>query len=151
MTKPTTQDLLRKINYIESDLEIHKQILFSIPSSDTAEMEKIVGIIATKKKEIETLRQQIKEQDPEEFSRIQSLDTVVNAFKLLATEKKFTSVTSKTMTEGCSLQLAGGKSIDCLVKACDEAGNWSIITLDGKIEEYDAFLVAEKPPENPLQ
>ncbi|EKD39250.1 MAG: hypothetical protein ACD_75C00464G0001, partial [uncultured bacterium] len=32
MTKPTVQDILKRINYIEADIDIQKQILFSIPS-----------------------------------------------------------------------------------------------------------------------
>ena len=42
MTHPKTEDLLKKINYIEADLEIQKQILFSIPSANKEEIEKTI-------------------------------------------------------------------------------------------------------------
>ncbi len=60
MTNTNIQDLLKKINYIEADIEIQKQILFSIPSDQEPEMEKTITGIAAKKEEIEILRQQIK-------------------------------------------------------------------------------------------
>ncbi|EKD40137.1 MAG: hypothetical protein ACD_75C00161G0001, partial [uncultured bacterium] len=77
MTKPTTQDLLKRINYIEADIDIQKQILYSIPSEQTAEMEKTIALIAAKKQEIETLRQQIQESDPEEHARIVALEKTI--------------------------------------------------------------------------
>jgi len=145
-----TQDLLKKINYIEADIEIQKQILFSTPSEQTAEMEKTIGLIAAKKAEIETLRQQIRELDPEEFARILIFEKAINDFKNLAKTRQFTSITGKNINESCRLAMKDGEPIDCLVKACDAEGNWTIITLDGEIRHFEQAAVTEKPAESPI-
>jgi len=145
-----TQDLLKKINYIEADIEIQKQILFSIPAEDTTEMEKTITIIAAKKAEIETLRQQIRELDPEEFARILVFEKAINEFKALAKTRQFTSIIGKNINEICQLAMKNGEQIECLIKACDAEGNWSIITLDGEIRHYEQAAVTEKPAESPI-
>ncbi len=144
------QDLLKMINYIEADIEIQKQILFSIPSEQRGEMEKTVAIIAAKRAEIETLRQQIKEIDPAEFERIIIFEKAINEFKQLATTRQFTSITGKNINESCQLALNNGEAVECLVKACDAEGNWTIITLDGEIRHFAQSVVAEKPVETPI-
>ncbi len=143
-------DLLKMINYIEADIEIQRQILLSIPSEQREEMEKTIGIIAAKKGEIETLRQQIKEFDPAEFERIVVFEKAINAFKELATTRQFTSITGKNINESCQLELTNGKAVECLVKACDAEGNWTIITLDGELHHFAQSAVAEKPVETPI-
>ncbi len=145
-----TQDLLKKINYIEADIEIQKQILFSIPANQQAEMEKTIASIAAKKAEIQKLRQEIKEIDPEEFDRILIFEMAVSEFKELSTTRQFTSITGKNINESCSLALIGGKSVECLIKACDPEGNWTIISLEGEIRHFPAAEVAEKASETPL-
>jgi hypothetical protein len=144
------QDLLKKINYIEADIEIQKQILFSIPSEKQAEMEKIVAIIAAKKTEIETLRMQIKGIDPEEFARILMFEKAIDEFKKLAATRQFTSITGRNITEECVLTLRERKSVECLVKACDADGNWTIIDIEGKIQNFSKDTVAEEPAKSPL-
>ena len=139
------QDLLKKINYIEADIEIQKQILFSIPSEQQMEMEKTVAVIAAKKSEIATLRQQIKEIDPQEFERILVFEEVINEFKQLAAARQFTSITGKNITEECVLTLHDSTAVECLVKACDADGNWTIINLEGKIEFFPKNAVSDKP------
>ncbi len=144
------QDLLKKINYIEADIEIHKQILFSLPSDQQAEMEKTVAIIAAKRAEIETLRQEIRSIDPAEFERIVIFEKAINEFKRLATTRQFTSITGKNINESCQLALKNLPAVECLIKACDVDGNWTIITLDGEICHYEQAVVAEKPVETPV-
>ena len=129
------QDILKKINYIEADMAIQKQILFSIPSADTDEMEKTLKIIAGKKAMIADLREQIKAIDPEEFNRIQVFEKASQQFRQLTTEKKFVEITTLNEEEQCSIQPKEGNAIDCVVKAKDEAGNFTVITLDGEIVE----------------
>ena len=136
-----TQDLLKKINYIEADIEIQKQILFAIPSDQREEMEKIIKIIAAKKEEIDKLRKMIQEEDPEEFARILALEQAISEFKILAADKKFSSITGRNIGEDCLLTLQDGERIDCLVKACDAAGDWTVITLDGKIRHFPGASV----------
>jgi len=147
MTNPTTQDLLKKINYIEADIEIQKQILFSIPSKEKGQMEKTIKIIAEKKEEIEVLRQEIQATDPEEFQRIVVFEEALAQFKTIAMETKFESILNKNVNEECALQLRDAPAIECLIKACDSNGNWTIITLEGEIRQFPQKDVAEKPPE----
>lgn len=150
MTRPTVQDLLKRINYIEADIEIQKQILFSIPSGQQSEMEKTIALIAAKKKEIEGLRQQIRELDPEEHRRIVAFEEVVSQFKQLAASRKFTAITGRNVGESCALALCNGTQVECLVKACDDSGDWTVITLEGQLQQYPKAAVAEKPAESPV-
>lgn len=145
-----TQDLLKKINYIEADIEIHKQILFSLPSDQREEMEKTVQIIAAKKKEIEGLLQEIRESDPEEFNRILALEETIDRFRQLTKTRQFTAITGRNIDEPCVLSLQNGDAVECLVKACDSAGNWTVITLEGQIREYPQADVTEKPVTVPV-
>lgn len=147
MSKPTVQDLLKKINFIEADLEIQKQILFSLPSDQKNEMEAIVKTIGDKKKDIEQLRLQIKEQDPSEYDRILLFEKAVEQFKKLAAEKNFKSVVGRNTDDQCILELKNSPNMDCLLKACDEKGNWTVVTMDGKVMEFNKDEVAELPPE----
>ena len=141
----STQDLLKKINYIEADIEIHKQILFSIPSDNRQEIEKILKVIAGKKEEINLLRQEIKEIDPEEDRWITVFENAVNDFKKIAADKKFQSIVSRNVNEPCSLSLTNKTELECLIKACDENGDWTIITLGGEIKYFEKDAVAEEP------
>ncbi len=140
----SAQDLLKKINYIEADIEIHKQILFSIPSDNRQEIDKILKVIAGKKEEINQLRQEIKKIDPEEDRRITVFETAVNDFKKIASETKFQSIVSRNVDEACSLSLTNKSELECLVKACDENGDWTIITLEGEIKYFGKDAVAEE-------
>jgi len=146
MTHPKTEALLKKINYIEADVEIQKQILFSIPSDQQTEMEKTISLIAAKKKEIEVLREELREIDPVEYNRIMTFEKTLNEFRKIAAEKPFQSIINRNVHDQCSLLLNGGDQVECLIKACDNDGNWTIITLDGEIRQFSAADVAEKPP-----
>ncbi len=141
----STQDLLKKINYIEADIEIHKQILFSTPSENRQEIEKILKVIAGKKEGINQLRQEIKKIDPEEDKWITVFENAVNDFKKIAAKKKFQSIVSRNVDEACSLSLTDKTKLECLIKACDENGDWTIITLEGEIKYFGKDAVAEKP------
>ncbi len=147
MTQPKTEDLLKKINYIEADVEIHKQILFSIPSAQKGEMEKVITKIAAKKEEIEILRHELKKHDPEEFDRIITFENALSEFKKIAASSPFQSIANRNVYEECALALQNGDKLECLIKACDKNENWTIITIDGEIKQFSATDVAEKPPE----
>ncbi len=146
MTQPTSQDLLKKINYIEADIEIQKQILFSIPSSEKTEMEKCIRFIADKKREIASLQQQIKKIDPDEYQRIMVFEEALNQFKKISGENHMESIVSRNIDEECVLNLKDGTSIDCLIKGCDRDGNWAVITIAGKTIQFSGAEVADKPP-----
>ncbi|MFH1153398.1 MAG: hypothetical protein V1793_06255 [Pseudomonadota bacterium] len=134
--KQKATDLLKKISYIEADIEIQKQILFSIPSNETEEMRKRLEVIAEKKGMIQTLRESIKEVDPEAHERILLFETAVTRFKKLAVGKRFVSVTTLAESNPCSITLSKDRTIDCLVKALDEDGNWTVFSLDGDVHEF---------------
>jgi hypothetical protein len=138
---PTTHDLLKKINYIEADIEIQKQILFSLPRTQHAEIEKTVKLIADQKAEIESLRQQIKAINPEEYEQILVFEKAVTKFKKLAATLHFQTIINKNPQEPCVLSLKSGESIECLIKACDALGDWTIINMQGEIHQFQAQSV----------
>lgn len=144
MSKPQIQDLLKRINYLEAEIEMQKQILFSRPSQNKKEIEEALQIIAAKKGEIGQLREQIKELDPQEYDQILIFEKAVEDFRKLATERDFQSIVGRNVGEECSLKLINGTSIECLIKACDKESNWTIITMQGEILDYPASEVAEK-------
>ncbi|GAB6191835.1 hypothetical protein [Desulfocastanea catecholica] len=146
MTHPKTQALLKKINYIEADLDIQKQILFSIPSAEKEEIEKAIVRIAARKKEIETLRQELHELDPVEYERILAFEVAVDKFKKIAAESPFQSIINRNINEECTLALKNDEKLQCLIKACDENSNWTVITLNGEIKQFPAAEVTEKAP-----
>ncbi|SLM29044.1 conserved hypothetical protein [Desulfamplus magnetovallimortis] len=132
----TTQDILKKINYIEADMEIHRQIIFSIPSDNKQEIENTLRLISQKKDQVAKLRTQIKEIDPEEFERIVRFEEASAKFKKLASEKKFKEIIALSESQECILKLKNNDSLPCLVKAKDESGEWTVLTFDGEIRTY---------------
>ncbi len=151
MPSAATQDLLRKINFIEVDVEIQKQILFSIPSDQTDEMEKTITLIAEKTKEIEELREKIRTIDPEEYQRITVFEKAITTFRELASKTEFQSIVSREIGGECVLDVKDSANIECLIKAYDAKENWTIITLDGELQQYTKAQVNEIPPEKPMQ
>lgn len=147
MTQPKTESLLKKINYLEADVEIQKQILFSIPSAQKEELEEIVSRIADKKEEIELLRQELRDHDPKEYDRIIIFEKAVVEFKKIASETPFQTIINRSINEQCTLLLKDGVGVECLVKACDDKNNWTVITVEGEVKQYEALTVAELPPE----
>lgn len=139
--KEKVRALLSKINYIETDLNLQKQILHAIPSDRKDEMEAVVVKIAGMKQQILDLRREIQETDPEEYGRIVAMEQAAERFKTLAREKKFVQVRSTDDQGLCSVTLNDGTRLDCLVAAQDEKGNWTLLDLDGGIKEYPGGLV----------
>ncbi len=133
--------ILQKINFIETDMALHKDILFSIPSDQKEEMERVLTQIAEMKGQIEALRLKIKEIDEDEYNRIIAIEAATEKFKALAQGKKFAQVNTLNETGECSITLNDGTRIDCLVAAREEDGNYIILTLDGETREYPGGLV----------
>jgi len=138
----TAQDILRKINYIEADMNIQKQILFSIPSAEKQEMEKILKVIAEQKQKIDALRQEMKAAAPDEYEKILIFEKAAQKFKALAAKKQFKEITTFDGTTPCIVSLKDGTIVDCLVKAQDDAGDWTAMTLDGTIQIFPADMLA---------
>lgn len=137
------QDLLKKITYIEADIEIQKQILFSIPSDDRTEIEHVIKIIAARKDEINTLRLELQSVSPTEHQNIVTLENALAEFKEIASRRKFASIIVKDINEECFLSFKNKGKIPCLVKACDENGGWTIITMEGTIQQFSEVDVDE--------
>lgn len=139
----SVQDILRKINYIEADMEIQRQILFSTPSDNKNEMEKVLKIMADLKNQVETLRAKIKKLDPEAHSHILRLEAATAEFKKLATANQFKSVKTWQPNEPCSTTLKSGETLECLVKAENENGDTIIITFDGTTKTFSKTEIAD--------
>ncbi len=133
--------LLQKINFIETDMDLHKQILVSIPSDNKAEIEKVIRTIADQKKEIETLRQEIKKIDETEYNRIIAIEQAAKNFRDISKNKKFILVNTLNEAGECSITLNDGTRLDCLVAAKEENGNWTILTLEGETKEFPSGIV----------
>ncbi|MCG8688379.1 MAG: DUF4988 domain-containing protein [Desulfobacterales bacterium] len=141
--KDRVKGLLQKINFIETDIEIQKQILFSIPTDQKDEMEKVMKVIASQKEQIQELRERIKEIDPDEYNRIITLEKAIETFRKLSQDRKFVAVNTMNETGECYITLNDGTKMDCLVSAKDEDGNWTVLTLDGETKEYPGGLIKE--------
>ena len=133
--------LLQKINFVEADMELHKQILFSIPSENTAEMEKVVNTIGDLKQQIQDLRDQIKETDEEEYNRIIAIEQAADHFRQISRDKKFIQVNTLNEDRQCFITFNDGTRLDCLVAAKEENGNWTVLTLEGETKEYPGSLI----------
>ncbi|RLB92694.1 MAG: hypothetical protein DRH26_05655 [Deltaproteobacteria bacterium] len=133
--------LLQKINFVEADMELHKQILFSIPSENTAEMEKVVKTIADLKKQIKDLRDQIKEMDEGEYHKIIAIEKAADQFRQISRDKKFVQVNTLNEDRHCFITFNDGTRQDCLVAAKEENGNWTVLTLEGETKEFPGSLI----------
>ena len=143
MSDRMIQQILQKINYLEAEIDIQKQILFSIPSANTEEIESTLRVIAARKSDIENLRRQINDLDPEEFARIVAFEEASARFMAIGAENTFTDLFYKQAGHECTLRLADGTIIDCLVKARDEKGGWTSLTNDGEVLRFDREQVVE--------
>ncbi len=133
--------LLQKINFVEADMELHKQILFSIPSENTAEMEKVVKTIVDLKKQIKDLRDQIKEMDEGEYHKIIAIEKAADQFRQISRDKKFVQVNTLNEDRHCFITFNDGTRQDCLVAAKEENGNWTVLTLEGETKEFPGSLI----------
>jgi len=128
--------LLQKINFIETDMDLHKQILLSIPSDNKAEMEKIIAKMADQKQQINALRQQIKKADEDEYNRIIAIEKATEIFRQIAKDKTFVQVNTLNESGVCFITFIDGTRLDCLVAAKEENGDWTVLTLEGETKEY---------------
>ena len=133
--------LLQKINFIETDMEVHKQILVSIPSENKSEIKTIVSKIAGQKHQINELRQQIKKIDEDEYNKIIAIEKAAQIFRQIAKNKKFVQVNTLNESGVCFITLNDGTRLDCLVTAKEENGNWTVLTLEGETKEYPSVII----------
>ena len=102
--------LLQQINFIESDMEMQKQILFSIPSDQKDEMEKVITKIASLKEQVKELRLKIKELDPDEHNRIMAIEAASEKFRQIAATKKFVEVDTLNESGECFITVKEGNT-----------------------------------------
>lgn len=133
--------LLQKINFIETDMDLQRQILLSIPSKEKDQMEEVVQKIADQKKQIQDLRMEIKRVDEDEYNRIIAIERAAETFRNLAADKKFVQVNNLNESGECFITLNDDTRIDCLVAAKEENGNWTVLTLDGETKEFPGGFV----------
>ncbi|SDU42697.1 hypothetical protein [Desulfobacula phenolica] len=133
--------LLQKINFIEADMELHKQILLSIPSDNKTEMEAVINKIADQKKQINDLRLEIKTLDKDEYNKILAIERAAQTFRQIAKDKKFVQVNTLNETGECFITFNDGTRLDCLVAAKEENGNWTVLTLEGETKEYPGGFI----------
>jgi hypothetical protein len=138
---PSVENILQKISLIEMDMELHKQILFSIPSDQKDEMEKVMQTIALQKQQVQDLRQKIKRVDQSAYDQILAIEKGTEDFKAMAAGKQFSRVDTPDDTGACSITLHDGTNLDCLVAAREENGNWMILTREGNIRQFPEGLV----------
>jgi len=133
--------ILQKINFIETDMELHKQILVSVPADDKTEMETIISKIADQKQQINELRQQIKKIDKDEYNRIIAIERAAETFRQISKDKKFVQVNTLNESGVCFITFNDGTRLDCLVTAKEENGNWTVLTLEGETKEYPGGFI----------
>jgi hypothetical protein len=135
------ETLLKKISFIETDMELHKQILVTIPSDKKDDLEQVMQTIAKQKQEIQDLRREIKQLDPGAYDRIIAIEKGTETFKTMAQDKQFDRVDTPDETGTCKLTLIDGTDVDCLVAAREENGDWMVLTLEGEIKQLSHVLV----------
>ena len=123
------------------DMELHKQILFSIPSDQKDEMEKVMHTIADKKQQVQDLRREIKGLDPSAHDQILAIEEGTQKFKALSRDKQFSRVDTPDDSGTCSITLNDGTCLDCLVAAKEENGNWMVLTREGRVRQFPRGLV----------
>jgi hypothetical protein len=142
--KGKIKGLLQKINFIEIDMDLQRQILVSIPADNQTEIENVIQKIADQKQEINDLRQEIKRQDKDEYDRIIAIERAAETFRQISLDKKFVRVNTLNESGICFITLNDGTRLDCLVKAEEENGNWTVLTIEGETKEYPVGLVKQE-------
>ncbi|MDZ7667386.1 MAG: hypothetical protein U5K27_19005 [Desulfotignum sp.] len=138
---PHVENLLKKISYIETDMELHKQILVTIPSDRKDDLEQVMQTIAVKKQEIKDLRREIKRLDQGAYDRIVAIEKGTEQFKSMAQDRRFDRVDTPDESGACTITLIDGTDVDCLVAAREENGDWMILTREGEIKQFPRVLV----------
>lgn len=140
---PHVETLIKKISYIETDMELHKQILVTIPSAQKDDLEQVMQTIANQKQEIQDLRQEIKRLDPAAHDRILAIEKGTEMFKTMAQDRQFDRVDTPDDTGMCRITLMDGTDVDCLVAAQEKKGDWMILTRDGEVKQFPKGLVKQ--------
>ena len=141
MNSAKIKGLLQRINFIEADMDIQKQILVSIPSANKKDIEAVIQKIADRKADIDILRLEIKKTDEAEYNRIIAIEEAAETFRRISRDKTFVVVNTLNESGVCFITLNDGTRLDCLVTAKEENGNWTVLTLDGETREFPGGLI----------
>ena len=141
MESARIKELLQRINFIEADMDIQKQILAAIPLQDQKEMEAVIGKIAALKQQIHGLRLDIKNTEEAEYNRIIAIEEAADTFRRISQDKRFVQVYTLNENGICFITMIDGTRLDCLVAAKEENGNWTVLTLNGETREYPGGLI----------
>jgi len=141
MSNAKVKELLQRMNFIETDMEIQKQILFSTPSDNKKDMEKLVDKIADFKQQIIDLKLEIKKIDKTEYKKIVAIEKGTKKFQKISRDKKYIQVNTLNESGECFITLNDGTHIDCLVAAKDTNGNMTILTSEGEAKEYPHSII----------
>ncbi len=139
----SVEQLLQKITFVERDIELHKNILATIPATRQEDMEKVIKDIARLTHRAEELKRAVAERDPQVHAHITRLEKATEKFQELAAGKTFEQIITLDHHHECAVELVDGTRIECLIKARDAAGDWTILTLDGETREYRGADVCE--------
>lgn len=137
------EQVLQKINFIERDIELHKNILVSLPENKEAEMEEVIRKIVQMKERVDELKRSIAEIDPEVHGQIMKLEEGTKKFQELAASRNFQQVITLDQAGECRIDLVDGRQVECLVKALDDRGGWTGLTHDGEVVEFSVEEVME--------
>ncbi|MBF0201582.1 MAG: hypothetical protein HQK66_09775 [Desulfamplus sp.] len=127
--------ILKKIHYIEADMEIQKQILHSIPSANIPDIEKTLQAIAGLKKQVTMLKADIEKVDPDAYGYITKLEEAMISLRKIMHNKKFSDITTWQPDTPCVVALKSGERLNCLIKASQENGGLLVVTFDGTTRE----------------
>jgi hypothetical protein len=133
--------IYQKIHFLERDIELHKQILATIPSGNRDEMAETIGKIAQMKRQLTELKESIAAVDPDEYQRLQRLEEETLRFKRLAAENPLQEVYTLDQCRVCALRLTDGSELACLVAARRQNGGWLVLSLAGECREFAAAEV----------
>ena len=137
------EQVLQKIHFIERDIELHKNILVTIPEDQQEEMEKVIREIVRMNERVDELKRSIAELDPAVHAHILKLEEGTRKFQELAATKNFQQVVTLDQSGECRVDLVDGTQVECLVKALDDRGGWTGLTHDGEVMEFSAAEVMD--------
>lgn len=137
------EQVLQKIHFIERDIELHKNILVSIPADQPGEMERVIGEIARMKSRVDELKGSIAELDPETHAQVLSLEMGTRKFQEASKGRNLQQVYTLDQLHECVINLVDGRQVECLVKAVDAGGSWLGLTREGEVVEYGPEEVME--------
>lgn len=139
------EDVLLKINFIEADMEIQRQILMSLPSDNKKEIQEAVETLARQKQQIQELRKELQQADPVEYQRVVTFERAADTFKELVRSKSNLALTSRGENGQCAITLSDNTTLECLVTAREENGNWIVFTLEGLVRQFTRDEVRGNP------